>query len=1144
MKGKNEIFRYRLLLFILGLFLMAGMLSLLVPADAYAAGGSITISGSGLKNPEGVIITQAQLRGEETVAGAVYLPQTDEWYSTINTWPTKSWHRGQGVKLIDLLQLAGGLNENATLIKFTSRDGFSSTFTIQEFIQEPRYRYPNFMDTGFLGYLPGDPSGAEEVEAIIAYLSCSGQTVDEINNDSGLSDGDANHLLYGQRAVTEQTNSRFVKYVTKIEVLTTDPIPKWNKPSVSVLPGKVPLGTKVELRGIYNDEDKVHYTLDGSVPTIESPMYNWVASRWWKDRKDELATINQPIEVRGNTTIKAIVIGPGLIDSEVTTFEYQVINESELKLSPLITADTANNAVGQKIELTFNENATWSQAIADIKVNGVSISGKYNVTAGVITINAEVFTSAGNYTIVVMAAGYRDAEVQQSISDSIIIPPEGEIVLTIKGDGVMTPKEFTRTQLEEKMNQYQEKYSSINTWPTKSWYVGKGVRLSDLLNEAGLKGNAQQIRFISRDGYYKTLTVQELLVDKRYCFSNFETGGIEGHIIGSSSGARQVEPLLALESASGTNNPDYMSDTESLLLMLGQRTVTEQTGPSFVKYVSELQVLTSSPGKWDKPTADPAPGEAASGTKVKLYSTYNDEDKVYYTTDGSTPTINSTMFNWVASRWWSSRGEDAVNEINKPIVLTKDTTIKAITVGPGKRDSDIAEFTYKVTGPPLQTSDQIIPSQGGQVSLGDEAVLDIPPGALTGAEPVEIKIERVTEPPSAPAGLKILGNVFQFNVAEQTNYSFNKPITIKLKFDPEKIGPGEVPAVFYYDEEQQQWTNLGGQVTNDIIVVQVDHFTMFAVMAADKPISVVTIDPAKGGKVQLGEEAVIEIPAGALSGSSPLVVKLERLRDIGPAADGLKSVAGVYEFSVDGNTKYIFNKPVTLTLRFNSDLAGSDQIPAMYYHDPADKLWIRIGGQVADNNATVQVDHSGQFTVMTAVESAEITLSDIADHWAEDNIRHLVAIGAIDGYPDGTFRPDNNITRAEFTAILTKAFGLQPYSGRVFVDTQGHWAQEVISTAAQCGIVKGYADDTFGPDSYITREQMAVMMVNAAQFAPARSELAFADSSSIAEWAKSALSTAVRQGIIKGYPDNTVRPQGNATRAEAVTVVVNSLKGI
>lgn len=83
---------------------------------------------------------------------------------------------------------------------------------------------------------------------------------------------------------------------------------------------------------------------------------------------------------------------------------------------------------------------------------------------------------------------------------------------------------------------------------------------------------------------------------------------------------------------------------------------------------------------------------------MELYSPVGDEDKVHYTLDGSNPTIESPMYNWVASRWWSSRGPENLAAINRPIELTEDTTIKAVTIGPGKADSDVATFTYKVTG--------------------------------------------------------------------------------------------------------------------------------------------------------------------------------------------------------------------------------------------------------------------------------------------------------------------------------------------------------------------------------------------------------------------------------------------------------------
>jgi hypothetical protein len=1223
---------YRFLPVLLGVFLIIGTIGLLVPTVAFAVGDDLTISGPGLKNPGPIIITQNQLRGTEalpaelqTVAEAVYLPQTDAWYSTINTWPTKSWYRGQGVKLTDLLNLAGGLNDEATLIRFTSRDGFKATFTVQELLVEPRYRFPSFMDTGLPGHLPGDPSEPVEVEPIIAHRSFTAHDIRNVVGEGTLenfSDGEANHLLYGQRAVTQQTNARFVKYVTEIEVLT-DPVSKWDNPTADPAPGdaEVPVGTLVELQSPFNDEDKVHYTLDGSDPTINSPMYNWIASRWWSSRSDVLDEINHPIEITDNTTIKAFVTGPGRADSDIVTFAYRVpltinqanpakaikneeyaghtftavggqkpyrfavtggslpegmsLNESLLEgipaesgtfpftltvtdgnnqtvsreftlvvvLAPPTLSTTSSN-VGQKIELTFTDDAVWREAITDVTVNGNSITGHYSVAAGVITIDAAVFATAGDYTIAVIATGYLEAVVIQNITAGTGPKlPDGEIVLTIKGDGVANPKEFTQSQLEE-MNQCQYVYSCINTWPSKRWYVGKGVELNDLLNQAGgIQPGATLIKFTSKDGYYMTFTVQELLRDKRYRFPNFKTGGGDGdgHIPGSAAGAVEVKPILALISAEGTDNPAYMNEADAPLLMLGQRSVTEQTGPLFAKYVKEIEVLTNSVPKWDSPKAEPGSGSVPAGTLVTLSNNNMDMDKIHYTTDGSNPTLHSPIYNWIAKRWWASRGEDTVAQINHPIKITKDTTIKAITIGPGRENSDIVTFTYKVTGPLVSTSDQIRPSEGGTVSLGDEAVLEIPAGALTGTNPIEVKIDRVTEPPAAPTGFKIIGSVYEFNVDGKTSYIFNKPVTLKLSFDPERVGSDAAPAIHYYDETEKKWVNLGGEVNGNTISVQVEHFTKFAVLAAFPAKVTTTIEPSKGGTVSIGEEAVLEIPAGALTGTSPVEVTIKCLTEPPVIPVGYKLVGGVYEFSVDEKTSYRFNKAVTLKLSYDPELVSPEETPAIHYYDETQKKWINLSGEAAGHTVTVELDHFTIFTVMVAPKAKEVTLTDIAGHWAENQIKELVGLGAISGYPDGTFKPDNNITRAEFATILVKAFKLEPQSGQVFADTAGHWAKDTIATAAAYGIVNGYDGHTFGPNDLITREQMAAMIVNALKLKPVTEESSFIDSGSISGWARVAVSTAVKNGLINGYPDNTIRPQGQATRAEAAAIMVNAL---
>jgi hypothetical protein len=286
------------------------------------------------------------------------------------------------------------------------------------------------------------------------------------------------------------------------------------------------------------------------------------------------------------------------------------------------------------------------------------------------------------------------AGVLNLMSSSAVLAASDSLEVT--GDGVLNPTTYTLDQLKE-MKQHRCVYSCINTWPTKKWYVGEGVKLRDLLNDAGMTEEAKLIRFTSADGYTVSMTAKELFEDKRYRFPNFKSGSDgDGHIPGDPSGSVEVEAIVALISVEGSDNPSYMNDLNSLLLMLGQRTVTEQTGNLFVKYLSKIEVLTAEPEKWDAPQANPPGGTVPKGTMITLSTKNMDDDKIYYTTDCSTPTMDSPIYNWIASRWWSARA-DVLGTINRPIgPITEDTTIKAITIGPGKLDSDVVTFHYQV----------------------------------------------------------------------------------------------------------------------------------------------------------------------------------------------------------------------------------------------------------------------------------------------------------------------------------------------------------------------------------------------------------------------------------------------------------------
>ena len=170
-------------------------------------------------------------------------------------------------------------------------------------------------------------------------------------------------------------------------------------------------------------------------------------------------------------------------------------------------------------------------------------------------------------------------------------------------------------------------------------------------------------------------------------------------------------------------------------------------------------------------------------------------------------------------------------------------------------------------------------------------------------------------------------------------------------------------------------------------------------------------------------------------------------------------------------------------------------------------------------------------------------LSDVEGHWAEAAISQMAVQGFVKGFPDGTFRPDDNISRAEFAALTVQAFEIKAAGSKVFSDTAQHWAGEYIASACAGGIVKGYSDDVFGPDDLITREQMALMVCQAAGLQPDTTSLDCSDGDQVADWAQGAVAAAYERGIISGMPDGSFRPREHATRAQAVIVLSKSLAG-
>lgn len=175
-----------------------------------------------------------------------------------------------------------------------------------------------------------------------------------------------------------------------------------------------------------------------------------------------------------------------------------------------------------------------------------------------------------------------------------------------------------------------------------------------------------------------------------------------------------------------------------------------------------------------------------------------------------------------------------------------------------------------------------------------------------------------------------------------------------------------------------------------------------------------------------------------------------------------------------------------------------------------------------------------------------IDFTDIAGHWAESYIKRAAARGIVSGYPDGTFKPNNPVTRAEFTVMLAGALKLKGEGAtNTFTDNDqiGGWAKQAIVQAAQASIVGGYADGSFRPNAPITRAEMAAMIARALKLQlNAHTTTGFADDDTIPGWAKGAVEAIRELGLIAGRGGNRFAPNETATRAEATVMLLRMLE--
>ena len=185
--------------------------------------------------------------------------------------------------------------------------------------------------------------------------------------------------------------------------------------------------------------------------------------------------------------------------------------------------------------------------------------------------------------------------------------------------------------------------------------------------------------------------------------------------------------------------------------------------------------------------------------------------------------------------------------------------------------------------------------------------------------------------------------------------------------------------------------------------------------------------------------------------------------------------------------------------------------------------------------------------VVAAPTFAQSKFSDVAsNYWAAPFIQELASRDIIAGFPNGSFGPEQPVTRAQFAAMIRKAFQKAPQRQAInFKDvSKDFWGYSAIQQAYITGFLSGYPDNTFAPNQNIPREQVLVSLANGLNYTASSSNTLqyYNDSANISAYARSPIAAATEKQIVVNYPNvKFLNPKATATRAQVAAFIYQAL---
>lgn len=227
-----------------------------------------------------------------------------------------------------------------------------------------------------------------------------------------------------------------------------------------------------------------------------------------------------------------------------------------------------------------------------------------------------------------------------------------------------------------------------------------------------------------------------------------------------------------------------------------------------------------------------------------------------------------------------------------------------------------------------------------------------------------------------------------------------------------------------------------------------------------------------------------------------------------------------------------------------SAVEGTEPMELKFTVDNLDNLFFYVDGVSGNGIETlIGVEVTGFELLGLKPEEPVAPFNDVTEFTEE--IESLFKAGIINGTGNGQFKPNSNITRAEFAVMIARALNIEPNNATTFTDVKGKWFEKEVQALKEAGIINGVTATTFAPEAAVTREQAATMIVKALQHkgyktTTSASDLSFTDASKVSPYAKQALAELQANEIMVGN-NGVIDPAGNLTRGQMAKVLKRSL---